>query len=403
MDKYKKYNYMVRNIMLFTILINIVFTHKNTSKAMIIYLVLYFCLLANDYLRHSISFTKKEIHSISLLFSIAGGSSLAYLAGGYTDIYIFMIIYEIIMYSREKISKYLLVVQVAVLFFIWFLRSGNFVNIFAISFWQENGIDLFMLGLFMAFYILSIHFMKLQMIEKRKVQKLNEELKESYDKLQEYSLKIEELIISKERNRMAQEIHDSIGHFLTALIMHIDFVEKVIDKDTKRTKELIVKIQDLARNSMNEVRKAVYALKENSSSKGLLDSINELKENLTINKSVDINYDIKGDIEELSPDLKNILYRTIQEALTNGIKHGNATEFVVTIYKSADFIELKIKDNGAGCSEIKEGNGLRGIRERIAAVYGNVKYNTNVGGGFIIDIYIPLKGDYDEKNKVNAC
>lgn len=401
MNKYMKYSYRLRQIVLVIIAISIVSKYKIDGIKVIYYSLLFSLLVVNDYYRIN-KFNKNErIYYFSLITSIIFGTILVYLTDGNTSAYIFMTIYEIVMFNYGLSAKILTGIQVVLILTLQ-LTKASYDELFSKAFWIENSIELLMYIFIIGAYILSILFMKLEMREKKKVKDLNKNLEESYKKLKEYSLKIEELTITKERNRVAGEIHDSLGHSLTALIIHLDFIEKILYSDTDKAKDLIVKTQMLARNSMNEVRKAIYALKDDLVSINLIDSINELIENLTLNSCVDINLDIEGDVEKLLSDYKNILYRTIQEALTNSIKHGKASEIMIKLYKLENDITLNITDNGIGCNKVIEGNGIKGINDRIKTLGGEFKYFSNKYG-FNINISIPYEEVEYEKNKINTC
>ncbi|MGF7060479.1 sensor histidine kinase [Brassicibacter mesophilus] len=406
MSKLDRFSFVLRKIVLFVIFTNIIFRYKDVPKFMAVYLTIFICLIVNDNLRlRSFLGDTEERYIISLTISTIGSIVLCYLAHGYAQVYITIIMYELVVFTDYKVSKLLIKLQITALF--WYIMRDVFnesiLEIFNISFWQENGVDLSMILISFSFYILLLYFIKFQTTEKRKFQSINNELNESYKKLQEYSAEIEKLIVSKERNRVAQEIHDSIGHSLTALIMHLDLVEKMLDKDIQKSREIIIRTQDLARNSMKEVRKAVYALKEEPISNGLMSSLNELKCNLIISEGIEIYYDIEDNIETLSPGLKDVLFKTIKESFTNGIKHGKATEFKVKIFCLENSLILEIKDNGKGCSKINEGNGLQGIKNRVNVLNGEVEYLSKEEEGFIIIVTIPIKEQEYEKDKVNAC
>lgn len=388
MKKYARYNEITRNVVFGIILINTYNRYKEIPKLLLIYSAIFIFLIANDYFRLKYFCNNRIKASISLLISIVVGSFFTYWAKGYGNVYMFILIYETIMFYEGTLGKLLLIFHILAIFTFFCFDIVSFTKLKSIGFWMENGIDLLMLSLFMISYILVLFYMKGQIRERVKVQKLNKKLNESYEKLEKYSAKIEELTISKERNRVAQEIHDSLGHSLTALIMHLDFLEKIIENDTDRSKDLLVKAQSIARNSMDDVRKAVYALKNNDKSNSFIDTLEELKSNLTINENLDITYDIQIDLKNISLDLKNIIYKSIKEGLTNGIKHGKATKFDISICEKNKDIYIEIQDNGIGCKEIKKGNGLIGIENRIKALNGNVKYYTHENEGFTIEAKI---------------
>lgn len=392
MDKYSKYSYMLRNIVLGTIFINIISRYKDTPKPMLIYLGIFIFILTNDYIRHNFLSRKRNFqrYKVSLLISIVTGSALAFVARGYTDAYMFIVMYEIIMYLRGRTRILFFTLHILCFFYASIFNDISIQMVFNKDFWLENGIDLLMSIFLIAFFALLIYFLEYQARERRKTENLNRELHESYAKLQEYSRKVGDLAITKERNRVAQEIHDSLGHIMTALIMNLDYMEKIVDKEPDKIKELIIKAQELARNSMTEVRNAVFTLKEGKPTTGLLASVSKLIEDLTVGQEVSIKLDTQGDMEGLSPDISNILFRTVQEALTNGVKHGNATEILIYIERMNDYIKLQVKDNGTGCTEISKGNGLKGIEERIHSVKGIVRLESVCNKGFIIDISIPI-------------
>ncbi|WP_425448473.1 sensor histidine kinase [Dethiothermospora halolimnae] len=398
MDKIEKYSEYLRVGALIAIFFDIISKYKLKSN-LAIYLGLFFIILLNDNLRYRFFYKYKDRYYISLLISTIGAFMLAYFDRGYTQAYMFIIFYEIIVLPYE-INKNLVILQM-LLFMIYPIHPKILKGIITLEFWKGlyyNLADYIQYLIFIAFILISLLYLRFQITERRKSQKLNKELKEAYDKLEEYSKKVEELTISKERNRVSQEIHDSIGHNLTALIMHLEVAGKIIDKDKGKTKELIEKTENLARNSMNEVRKAVYALKENTNNH-IINSLYDLKKNLTISDNIKVNYDIDEDIEMLSPDMKNIIYRSIQEGLTNGIKHGKATQFNITIEIDHNILKLIIEDNGLGCHNIKEGNGLKGMCKRIEILDGDINYKNIKDKGFIIDIKIPLRGEEDGKDK----
>ncbi len=386
-----KYNDILRNITMGVLCLNIIINHQTSLNHMSIYLGIFIIILINDYIRHNLLYYETHHYKISLLFSIICGGTLVFLARGYTSIYMIILIYEIVIYLERKIRKIFLILHILFFLAVTLLNDFNIQRILRRDFWLDNGIDLLLGACGIAAYTILVYVYEYQSEEKRKAEKLNKDLKESYVKLQEFSKQIEDLTITKERNRVAQEIHDSLGHFLTALIMNLDYMEKVFDKNPEESMELIIKAQKLARDSMNELRDAVYTLKDSEKAINLLDLIHELINNLTINQEVDVKLDINGEIKNLSLNIKNIIFKTIQEALTNSIKHGQGTRFFIFIQSEDEILTLKMKDNGRGCRQISKGHGLKGIEERINSVKGIIKYQSVRNKGFEINVSIPLK------------
>ncbi len=313
-NNYVRYNYLLRNIVLATIFINIFFRYKEYPKSLVIYLGLFICILVNDYIRHNLLLANmNKWFKISLIFSIISGAVLVYFLRGYTDVYLFIIIYEIVMFLEGYFLKLILAIQVSCVCYIFFFSNGRISDMLSKSFWVENSMDFLMIVLLIAFLIIFFLYTKVQIREKIRFRTLNMELNESYKTLQEYSQRIEKLTISEERNRVAQEIHDSLGHSLTGLIMHLDYLDKVVENDIGKTRDIIVKSQDIARHCMNDLRKAVFALKEDYISNGLRASLDELKINLTVNNEMDIDYEIELNLEKLSPNLKILFIEQLKK------------------------------------------------------------------------------------------
>ena len=100
-----------------------------------------------------------------------------------------------------------------------------------------------------------------------------------------------------------------------------------------------------------------------------------------------LNFDKK--VEFCDQDMKNSIYNSVREAVTNGIKHGKAREFRIDITKSSDSIRVIVKDNGDGCVHIKKSHGLQGIEERIGLLNGKVSFSSEKGSGFTLVAEIP--------------
>jgi signal transduction histidine kinase len=220
--------------------------------------------------------------------------------------------------------------------------------------------------------------------------RLNEELNVMNKKLKDSILTIENLTISKERNRIAQEIHDTLGHCLTALVMHLEFLKKISDKENTKNLELIKKTENIARESMKELRKAVYALKEDEDIyKDFKFSLNNMAENISLN-DIKVDFDFIGNVNELKLELKNIIFKTLQEIITNSLKHGKAKKINIKLKVTRIVVSIEAADDGIGCEDIIMGNGLKGIEQRFLSLGGIVNFNPEKNKGFSIKAVIPL-------------
>lgn len=227
--------------------------------------------------------------------------------------------------------------------------------------------------------------------EKAKLDRLNIELTNANLLLEEKNRRIKELVIFEERNRIAREIHDSVGHGLTGLIMNLDFCEKLAGVDSLKVKEQVSKCRGIAKDCLSDIRSSVKALKPASAEKlTLLNSLEELRDNTKKKFSIDLVIETYGEFYTTRPEFNAAVYRVCQEAVTNSVRHGQASNINIQISFGQKEFGLLIKDNGKGVKEIKEGTGLTGMTERIKAFNGSIGFYEN--DGFMIKIIVPSEG-----------
>lgn len=246
----------------------------------------------------------------------------------------------------------------------------------------------------MAFFLLVnvlilviVNFAKYNKEEKEKKELLYNELLKTHKKLKQYSDKVEELAVIGERNRIARDIHDTLGHNMTALIMQMEMSSHMMEKDSAKAKELIDSAKKMARQGLLSIRKVVETLKVEEINKGI-SSIKDLIHKFSNVAGIEIELEIIGDPSKMDPDTDITLYRTIQEALTNAVRHGKAVEIKVELMYSRENISFLIKDNGIGAENIKEGYGLKGMKERISSLNGKVEFESD--NGFTVRGELPI-------------
>lgn len=385
-----KYNNLIATTVRVLIAVDIIYRCRNNVQELITYLACFLLILANDYLRLYKLYKDYRKYYVSIFITMLLSAFLTINLNGYSDIYLFIILYELILFNQGKVANLLTALEILFMFFLGVFRSISSIEEFTmIKYWKDNFLDIFMFLMFVAFYSISLLSYKAVLREKRRVDKLNEELEQSYNKLEEQSKKIEELVITEERNRIAGEIHDNLGHSLVALNMNLDVAENLIDRDMKKTKKLINKSKALTKDSLNDLRKAVYALKEENPG-SLTDSIKRIVDNVGSIEKIKVNLSIDENSDELLSKYKNIICISIKEALTNSIKHGKASEVYIDIKIDDMNAYITVKDNGLGCDPLTKGNGLLGIENRITNMGGEVAYNSKKGKGFEIGIVLSL-------------
>lgn len=229
--------------------------------------------------------------------------------------------------------------------------------------------------------------------EREKKDILYKELLDAHRKLKEYNCEMNRLQVLEERNRIAREIHDSLGHNMTTLIMQLQMSYHFLEDDKIKSKSLILDSVKTARDSLSGIREVVETLRGVDNTIVVGETIRNLINDFSQKTGVDIKFEITGDVAK--PDIRANanLYRIIQESMTNAIRHGNATAIRVAINYSKNSISFSIKDNGVGAKIVDEGYGIKGIRERVEDFNGNLKYESI--DGFCIKgiLYLEEKND----------
>lgn len=351
----------------------------------IIFSILFLLLIANEFLRNTNEMMIKKWYYYSLALSIILAAILNCLTPTLLIIgyYYFSKVNEIFYIKNKK--KQLLFLLIHCTLYLIVVIVNNLEGVIYQNLIQI-GIAFFLYFsiIYLIYIYHSIH------IEKEETKKLNEKLRLSNIKLQEYSQKIEELSIARERERVAQEIHDSLGHSLTALIMHLEFAEKTFTKNPEKAQKVIIKARNIAKSSTAKLREAVDVLKKERNIESLKNSINELIDKFSTLGNIKIDLIMNEDLESLNPNFKLCLYKTVRESLTNSIKHGNATLFKLKLFIKNNNLTLIIKDNGIGCDEITMSNGLKGIENRIKTLGGYVDFDSHKNEGFLTKVKIPI-------------
>ena len=214
-------------------------------------------------------------------------------------------------------------------------------------------------------------------------------LAEANQLLRDHASQVEELATTKERNRLAREIHDSLGHYLTVVNVQIGAARTVLDKDRPRALEHLSKAQSLTQEGLAEVRHSVATLRASPTESRPLREALQLLVNQWRAADLNANLRLSGTLRSLTPQTNLTLYRAAQEALTNVAKHANASRVDVLLDYEQNRIRLTIRDNGVGSNSSEGGFGLLGIRERVQILDGVVHVNTSLGEGFTLKVEIP--------------
>lgn len=208
--------------------------------------------------------------------------------------------------------------------------------------------------------------------------------------LENYAAVSEKIAEDKERKRLAREIHDTLGHALTGIAAGVDACIAMIDINPQATKKQLMVISKVVRHGIVDVRNSLNKLRPGALEQhGFKGAIENMIEEFTSVSDLTISLDYRLDKVDFENTKEDILFRVIQESVTNAVRHGDATHIDISLYIEDNNLYLKIQDNGQGCEEIHYGFGLKQMKERLGMINGKVAYDGH--HGFLTIVTIPLQ------------
>ena len=262
-------------------------------------------------------------------------------------------------------------------------ESVRFLLLFGKNFLYSLNIVVFMISLL--FYILSA------ITERHRIE---EELRMAFQanrELNSYLALSEKIAEDRERKRIAREIHDTLGHALTGISAGIDAVKVLVDIDTNRAKEQLNNVSVVVRDGIRDVRGSLNkmrpgALENNTLKEALIKIIREYE--AISNLVIHLLY--KWDNIDLDIAKEDIVFRVIQESITNSVRHGHAKTIWIELLEEEEAYVMTIQDDGVGFDELHYGYGLKQMQERLMIIGGSVRFENR--DGFYTHIKIPKIG-----------
>ncbi|PYI50908.1 sensor histidine kinase [Paenibacillus flagellatus] len=204
--------------------------------------------------------------------------------------------------------------------------------------------------------------------------------------------------VVEERQRLARELHDAVSQQLFAISMTATAVGRTLDKDFDRAKRQIALIEEMSSVAQSEMRALLLHLRPvHLEGKRLSQGLIELLQELQAKVPIEIAWDMDEGIR-LPKGIEDHLFRIVQEALSNTLRHSKATQMELKLYRPGDSIRLSIRDNGVGfeLDEKKHASyGLQSMKERINEVGGSIQFVTAPGKGTRIEIRVPILTEED--------
>lgn len=221
----------------------------------------------------------------------------------------------------------------------------------------------------------------------------NETIRKQNAVLEQYMSQIERITLAEERNRMSRELHDTVGHAYTSIIMGMEAfrAELATEKGIQRLDSLL----ELGRKSIEEVRGYLHQMESQQQSLSLVQSLQKLGDEFQEHARVEVSFRAFGEESRLSRQAKMAFIRCLQESLTNAVRHGQATDITVSLKFGHRDTRLEVHDNGRGMEEWQEGFGMNAMKERAMNLQGQVFVYTKPGAGTLVTCTLPRQAEME--------
>ncbi|HPE68715.1 MAG TPA: sensor histidine kinase [Thermotogota bacterium] len=373
----------------FTFLCWVIFTPQKTQLSSFLIMWMFFTFTV----RHFIFFPRRSLSSAKLLMllDLVAVYWLSYNDPHFFHFYFFdALIAESVVFYTTGFSLRFLAYTIGVCS----------LNIYL----QQQGITMLFRNLISFTLVYGFMFMVKDLNDKRKFLFLSRKmvhdqaqlLEKANENLRQSGKALEEMTILRERNRIAREIHDSVGHALTAVIIQMEAAKRLIEKNPANAQQKIDTAQEQVRNGLESIRRSVRTLKEGRNVLDLQPALEALILETEANTGVKIHRRFNT-IPALKPELEKAIYSSLQEGLTNGIRHGNAGQFHFSLTFDRPKLQFDLSDDGAGFSKLSPGFGLTVMKERANELGGKFSIRSQPGKGCYIQIlFILSKEAYNE-------
>jgi len=279
----------------------------------------------------------------------------------------------------------------------WFVYAGLLaavsLPIARYSTWANALMNAFIISTAIFFVDIITRFRMNEQQARERAEELAIELEGANHQLAEYASQAEELAATQERNRLAHEIHDTLGHYLTIVNVQIEAAKVTFDSDPERAFASLDKAHELVKKGLMSVRESVSALRVSPvENRPLEDALASLIDETRFT-GMRVEFRVLGAPRAMDEKVALALYRAAQEGLTNVRKHANAAHAGLDLdFSEGDQIRLLVRDDGQGAEETGGGFGLIGIRERVHLLGGNCTVETQPGKGFCLEVTVPVPG-----------
>ncbi|MCI3921194.1 sensor histidine kinase [Paenibacillus sp. TRM 82003] len=202
---------------------------------------------------------------------------------------------------------------------------------------------------------------------------------------------IEKLTLSEERNRLSRELHDTVGHTFTAVITAMDAVHYLMDDSPEEAKKNLYELRQLTRHGLDEIRKHIHQIAPDEEEQSLSDTLRQISNQFAEHTSVRVSFVTEGEERRLSESIRITLIRMLQEAFTNAVRHGHASEIQVRLRFGGEEVALRVEDNGVGMETLAKGFGMNAMTERLTNLHGDLYITSSPHQGTAVEGKIPIR------------
>lgn len=255
-------------------------------------------------------------------------------------------------------------------------------------------------------FLFTLIFIGWLYLEKRKRQEVEESLHALFEKgrSQEereksaavHSKNLRELYTTEERNRISRDLHDSIGHKLSAIRFQLSAISAIAEKEPAKASQMASNLSIYAEEGLQELRNMVHQMKPPQyEQQVLLIKLLEIGEDFETMSGLRVRLIHSENKYVLSNEKQQLLILAFQEFLANALRHGKSKHVDANLQFGNKYVVFTLRDDGVGADVIRKNLGLKGMEERAAIVGGRVSYETSPGHGFLTQILIPKEDTHD--------
>jgi len=316
--------------------------------------------------------------NLFLVFSdIAIGLLILYFMNISNKVILLLIITNIMLYVKNTVNKYRLLFLIILLYiFIDFDILSARLNLYSfwgyldyydaatrsLLYWIQNIMDSLALVLFILFMIFEVQLY---------LEESTQKLRLSNIQLAEYSKRNEEMAKLKERNRLAREIHDTIGHYLTAINMGVKSCLKAIDHDPDLLKSQLSSVEEITSKSLIDVRRSIKELRPDALDRYSLHSaIRNLVHEISLFSDTEVSFSIEGETYLLNTQIEEFMYRVAQESISNAVRHSNPKHIDLKLFYLDDGLKFSVANDGLQDRNVTPGFGLTHMKGKVEEFSG---------------------------------